>query len=340
MNINYSIIIPVYNGEKTIRRCIESILHQEPTDYEIIVVNDGSTDKTTEILCQLNNKYAEKIVVLNIENKGVSYARNLALRKAKGTWILFIDSDDYWTENLLQTIRLKLPSNNHATDLIIYNYNEFNETFHIQKESMPLYVNRGIYPINDFLIYIRDLKYEFAMNVIWNKVYKRQIITKFNIAFDENIKLGEDAIFNYEYMKKCSNIIYINEYLYNYSVENKQSLCRKKHSTINLLKSYYNILKNYDNLVSSLKVQINTNERNIGYFISIMKNLIRNYEDEKQNIDTIIEEIRFIFPKINIQKKSIGYFWKTIIFTYNNHMNILLKVLISYKSHKLPANNQ
>lgn len=340
MKINYSIIIPIHNGEKTIQRCIKSILTQNLTDCEIIIVNDGSTDRTTEILCQINKNYGEKISILNIEKQGVSYARNLALKKATGTWILFIDSDDYWEGDFLQTIRTKLSSNSRMTDLIVFNYNEFNETSQMERKSMPFHADKDIYPINKYLIDMQDLKYEFALNVIWNKAYKKQIITDYNILFNKNIKLGEDALFNYEYMKRCRNITYIDKYLYNYSIENEQSLCRKKHSTINLLTSYRNILIKYDNLISSLKIKINTQERNIGYYISIIKNLIRNYKEEKQNIDSIINEIRCIFPQIRTQRKSIGYFWKAVIFTYNNQMNILFKMLISYKSHKLSTKKQ
>ena len=102
-----SFIVPVYNGEKTIERCLESILNQEDVsiDYEVLVVNDGSIDHTIDVLEKYNEKYKDKIRIINKENGGLSDARNAGMKEAKGNYFIFVDGDDYISTTLLKDIQ-------------------------------------------------------------------------------------------------------------------------------------------------------------------------------------------------------------------------------------------
>src|SRR5699024_4953921 len=103
MQIKYSVIIPVYNAEKTLKRCLDSLLGQKRQDVEIILINDGSSDRSGEILDEYRRKYGS-IVSLEQENSGVSAARNRGLNAAMGSYILFVDSDDYVSEDYFNVI--------------------------------------------------------------------------------------------------------------------------------------------------------------------------------------------------------------------------------------------
>ena len=105
MKLDISLYIPVYNGESTIERVLKSALELDPGPNEIIVINDGSTDDTLKIL----NKYNSKIKIINnIQNKGLAYSRNIGIENAKGNWISFLDSDDYWHPDKLKYVAEKI----------------------------------------------------------------------------------------------------------------------------------------------------------------------------------------------------------------------------------------
>lgn len=186
MKDTVSIIVPVYNGEKTIRRCLESITNQTYTNLEIIVVNDGSKDNTETIISDIAIKDS-RIRLISITNGGVSNARNQGLKLAKGKYIEFVDSDDYIDKDMVGLfVRLMeekqvdflsngyvLHSKNSKTS-IIYNAQLFRSKSEILK-SIPQLYNDGI------------------LHTIWNKLYLKNKITS---NFDCNIEVGEDLVFN------------------------------------------------------------------------------------------------------------------------------------------------
>ncbi|MCD7951058.1 MAG: glycosyltransferase [Erysipelotrichaceae bacterium] len=125
--IMFSIIVPVYQVEKYLNDCINSILNQSYKDYEIILVDDGSYDLSPIICDQYQNKYSN-IKAIHKQNKGLSSARNIGLLNAKGDYILFIDSDDLWVDDvqILEKIAIKL--NKYHCDVLIFNYKKFNSS--------------------------------------------------------------------------------------------------------------------------------------------------------------------------------------------------------------------
>ena len=105
--IKYSFIVPVYNTEKYLKKCLDSLVNQTYKDFEIIVVNDGSTDKSSNIISKYQKKY-KNIIVIDKENEGLSMARNRGVQKSSGKYIIFVDSDDYVSNKLLEEVDKKI----------------------------------------------------------------------------------------------------------------------------------------------------------------------------------------------------------------------------------------
>ena len=213
-----SVIVPVYNTELYLEECLESLIRQSLTDIEIILVNDGSTDKSATI-CQLYAKKDKRIKYIEIENAGVSNARNIGIKNAKGKYIMFADSDDYvdskWCESLYSVVE--------------------ENKFCICNIYCVDYINNNIYTENDIDTYIKKFSinqfYEVyklkLLNQPYNKIYEKKILDKSNIKFNEDLSLGEDLLFNLDYLLQCNEIEIINEKNYFYIKGQTDSLCNK-----------------------------------------------------------------------------------------------------------------
>lgn len=185
-----SVIVPVYNAEKYLHRCIDSILAQTFTDFELLLIDDGSKDKSGTIC----DEYAVKdnrVRVFHKENGGVSSARNWGLDNVCGEWISFVDADD-WIESLYLE-HLIIESSN--TDFVIAYATRFCANGDSEKESYPALV---VTADNFSLLFEKnDMSWHTSP---WSKLYKKELIQKHNLKFEENVHLGEDAIFLYAYM--------------------------------------------------------------------------------------------------------------------------------------------
>lgn len=206
----FSIIIPVYNVEKYLDRCILSCINQTYKDFEIILINDGSKDNSGGI-CDKYAKKDSRIKVIHQENAGVSTARNVGLKNTSGEYIIFVDSDDFVELNMLEKLNNILDHN--EADCIIYNLNNIIENKFIYGEEVTN---------NMIKLIITEI-----VNFPWNKVYKKNIIEKYNIQFDKKIEIGEDLLFSITYISKIKKIYLLNEKLYNYVIENNNSLTAK-----------------------------------------------------------------------------------------------------------------
>ena len=213
--MKYSFIIPVYNAEDVVGRCIESVLQQTFTDFEVILVDDGSTDSSGNVC----DKYAAndtRIIVVHKPNEGVSSARNFALNGVRGQYIVFVDSDDYIEPDYLETLEEK------PTDLKILGYKIEDETGNIKK--IHQYENYYIKDLNkDRLIEIFD---EGDLNYIWGKCFRADIIKEYNIKFDMNVSLAEDTLFVLEYIKHIKEIKYYPNIVYHYIKYDTQTLTK------------------------------------------------------------------------------------------------------------------
>lgn len=206
-----SIIVPVFNCERFIERCIQALLNQTYKNHEIIIVDDGSSDNTYQ-LCKKYTSYQE-IRLFHIRNHGVSYARNYGLKHADGEFIFFVDADDYVKNNYCETLVFKIEEEN--ADLALCGH-----TIETERETAAFVPRTGIFSLEEFMnIFITT---EFV-NMPWAKVYKREAI---NVLFNENRDMGEDFEFNINYLASCNKIVCIADSLYIYNLANDASLTK------------------------------------------------------------------------------------------------------------------
>lgn len=208
----FSFIVPVYNGEAYLAKCINSILKIEREDYEIIIVNDGSTDGTQDIICEICLNHPN-IKTIFIENSGLSVARNTGMDAAEGENIIFIDSDD-WVEAEL-TYPMSIMANE-SIDMCFYNANNvfLEENYEI--------VRQDLYPFNEDEIYTGEQvlsKYTdyWIPNEVWHGIYKKSFLDENVIRFMPGV-LYEDNSFWFDVMRCGKRIKYINRYCYNYLI--------------------------------------------------------------------------------------------------------------------------
>ena len=226
--LEISTIIPTYNSQDYIGDCIESVLNQKFLPIEIIIVDDGSKDNTIEICRQYEKRYnIIKVIEMHI-NQGVSVARNAGIEIAKGNYIHFMDSDDTIEEcmysdfaDILKTVK---------ADVVISGikniYEKENNIIIEEADKSVLYEQFD--GIAKFLKEICVSKGKiWGLNVIWNKLYRKDIITTNNIIFNNKINLGEDFIFNCNFFEKVNSIQLINKSYYNYYRRDNNSLVSK-----------------------------------------------------------------------------------------------------------------
>lgn len=204
-----SIIIPVYNGEKTIERCIKSILDQNIHNMEVIVVNDGSTDNTMNIL----EHYGEidNIVLISQKNMGVSAARNIGMKYAAGKWISFVDADDYLEPDCFKTVFSY--DNLEKYDLVFWNY--YRVTPSKKSSSAIMQRQKKEYNREELFLYVLDNKGKQCLSSVYCRLFQRELILKYELLFQENVISNEDRIFMLDYLMYSEKCLGLAECLYN-----------------------------------------------------------------------------------------------------------------------------
>lgn len=213
-----SVIIPVYNAEKVVKKCLNSIINQYYKNIEIIIVNDGSNDNTLSIIKSLKDK---RIKVINKQNGGVSSARNVGINNSTGKYIVFVDADDYLPKNAISTLYDKL---NKDIDFVIGNYyipqysrkGTTKQQIISKSERIQCKIFNKNYPDN-----VDDMG---NPRTVWGKLYKLDIIKNNGILFDEKVKLFEDGIFNLEYCKYIKKASLISDIVYYYNIEENSAV--------------------------------------------------------------------------------------------------------------------
>lgn len=216
----FSIIIPVYNVQNDIGNCLDSILAQSYPNFEVLCIDDGSTDRSRQVI----QKYAKKdkrIRCFHHENKGVSYTRNIGIHKARGMYIWFVDADDWVEPNALGCIADEIKK--HKSDILVFGGEVFFSKDYDGKDS---YMDQAFIYFKKNLDTRRTqyrnhsvaaLLYEpGSYPLIWNKVYKRSLIISNHIQYEESLKLGEDEAFLFQIYPLADRIDYIPNRLYHY----------------------------------------------------------------------------------------------------------------------------
>lgn len=212
-----SMIVPVYNSEKTLSRCIDSILNQTYRDFELILLNDGSTDTSGEI-CDAYAKRDSRVRVVHKENTGVSDTRNRGIDLARGEYLQFLDSDDWITPDAT-TLFVRTATEQQCDMVISQFYRVIGE--HVsQKGAID---EDGLMDRSTYANHMMQKPADFYYGVLWNKFYKRSIITEHRLRMDQSISWCEDFMFNLEYVRHTQTIYAMKVPVY-YYVKTKGSL--------------------------------------------------------------------------------------------------------------------
>ena len=229
-----TIVIPVYNAEKFLEKCLESILKQRTDNFKILLINDGSKDSSPSI-CENHAKKYNFIKVIHQENKGVSSARNLGLSNVDTDFLFFMDADDMLTDNAVEIIQKTIDSNPKIS-LFTFEY------FTIDNDDQFLFetpsITEGNYSRKDFITtyypVVKTLPY-----APWRHVFNTNFLKENNLQFDSNIIAGEDAYFYIQTSKLAKNIFYSNEKIIQYRLG--QNYGKKKFLKPAYVKSIYTI---------------------------------------------------------------------------------------------------
>ena len=234
-----SVVVPIYNAESYLSKCLDSIVGQTYENLEIILVNDGSKDKSLEIMEEFHQKDA-RIKIINKENAGVSSARNRGIEEATGKYIIFIDADDYIEKNMFEVLEKDLFQNN--VDISMCGYRNVDINGNILYESSPMdekYFDSKTFKSNLF-------KKEYYRELICNKLFKLEIIKENNIRFREDIHINENILFLLDFSKFAFRYSYENEKLYNFLYNVNGAMHAKFNlKKVSALSSYIRLL-NYD----------------------------------------------------------------------------------------------
>lgn len=233
--MRYSVIIPVYNAESTLQRCIDSLLLQNYADCEIILVNDGSADNSG-IICEEYSRNHSNILYISQKNGGVSAARNAGLDKAQGEFILFVDSDDYVTEDFFILIDRTVKEEN--ADFIQFSYCFDNGT----DRKLCIRNKLSIHSRKELIPHIADAICRKIINGCPAKLFRREIIDAHSIRFPLSSSIAEDRAFNIVYSFYINSYAVSEDVVYVINTENEDSLSRKQHSD---LKKSFDIAAGY-----------------------------------------------------------------------------------------------
>lgn len=289
-----SVIVPVYNTDKYLSDCIERILKQSYTNFEIILVDDGSTDSSKEI-CELYAQKDSRIMCIHKSNEGVSTARNEGIKHATGDYIVFIDSDDLIKRNLLEELSVICEA-----DFSMCGYELYDDMLHTVTKQYICPKLSG--PINTLANKIDNyISPPFLLGPCF-KLFKKEIITKNKIQFPPEMSYGEDAVFVLNYLSHCKNVEIIEYIGYSYRKHGKKTL------STSFFQEKIDINHKINNLIVKLlkqeripdeKIERIVSDRLLECFVSYTKELVNvNLPNKKKRV--------IFYEKYDVYKNKFG----------------------------------
>lgn len=212
-----SVIIPIYNAEKYIESCVNSIISSGVgIDYEILLINDGSKDGTAKLCDNLKKQYPLVVKVYHVPNGGASKARNFGINEATGEYVCFVDADDTVTGDYLQCVAKYAPK----ADITFWGFDRIDVA---QGKSVTLIPEKSlisgrVQDIESGILYLLKNEHANFFGFTWSKVFRRDIIVNNNIRFNENLKIKEDEIFTLDYCRFINSLQVIDKALYRYKI--------------------------------------------------------------------------------------------------------------------------
>lgn len=328
-----SIIIPVYNSEKYLNQCIESVINQTYKNLEIILIDDGSTDSSGKI-CDDFAKKDKRVIVLHKKNEGVSSARNTGLKIATGEWISFVDSDD-WIDSEFCSILYNEAESDNKIDIVCSGYNRI---YSKKIETINCNIDKIVYNPEEFLFKLLNVQngYGFCHMKLIKKICMK------NIKFQEDIQVGEDALFNIELTKNIQKVSVLGIPLYNYRFNN-DSVVRKYDSNYAnkylkaMIKTKKYILKNYAN---NLLVNKNLNNYIVYHLLLVAVNFCfnssnnKNFIEQIKTLKNICNEEDFKIAIKNSNYKELSITRKITLFTIKNRLFLITGMICRFRQYQ------
>ena len=263
-----SIILPVYNAQSHLARCLSSIRAQTYQNLEIIVLNDGSKDQSLPV-CEAFRKKDPRIILVDKANSGVSDTRNLGLKLATGEYIQFVDSDDYLDPDFTERLVTAAETNN--ADLVIAPYwmvipansckagqalENLQENLGIEEKRPDDvreygFLPEGTYDRDTFALRLMEKPASFFYSVLWNKLYRRDILVDNHLQFTREVRWAEDLVFNLEYILYANVFVSIPKAGYHY-VQNPQSICHTQINAATIVQNKLQVFRYYKDLYTRL----------------------------------------------------------------------------------------
>jgi len=259
-----SIIVPVYNREKALKRCVDSILNQDHRDIEVILVDDGSRDDSFKII----SEYArndERVIAIHKENGGVSSTRNKALSVASGDYIQFLDADDWIPFDSTKLMVREMEEK--GVEMVIGDFYRVVDDKVSRKGSIR---EAGVLTRNEYADKMMLTPADFYYGVLWNKLYRKEILDKYHITMDENISYCEDVIFNLEYLLHVTNVAVLKAPVY-YYVKTEGSLVAQNLSLEKTVKMKTSVIRYYNDFYRNILDEEDYEERKpiiYGYLVA------------------------------------------------------------------------
>ena len=333
-----SIVVPVYNAEKTLKECLDSLINQTYKNLEIILINDGSKDHSLKI-CKKYQEKDKRIILIDNKNHGVSYTRNVGIEKSTGDFIMFVDSDDYIDINMIKEMLNYQKTNN--ADLVQCNLLYFDSTRkYIPYSNMNTVEINNLTDITNSLISINYLncvnKGIFGpVRCIGGKIYRTSIIKNNNIKFDNKIYIFEDGIFNLKYYKYANKINLINKPYYKYRQSETSTSYRYNKDQLKQYDLIFDNLKEYKELKEyQYSYYLNAFELLSAYIKREYKFKSRNYKSFKKIVKSVInKEIYKETIKI-VKYNKLSKKEKLKLYCYKNKNYLLLYVFVKLRELK------
>ena len=304
-----SIIIPIYNCQKYILRCLESVSRQSYNKIQIIVVDDGSTDGSDKIcnsFCINDNRFN----VLHKTNSGVSDTRNIGINNAKGKYLVFVDSDDLMLESFISKSVRQMNADN--SEFLIGAFRLLEDSF-LGNTIDYLSNNSGPLSINDYLKKMSDYHTEAFWGANWAKLYRTEIIRENNIKFESGVLLAEDFRFNLEYLKHVSRVSLLHDPIYAYRIDSLNSLSKKKREVNRFWDEYLELYHRYVSLFKTHEVYDCNKEKLDGFLLIACRSILRDcVSDRLKNINNAYrllqsmkntQEVRAVFQNPCMDEK-------------------------------------
>ena len=336
-NEKVSIIVPIYNAEKYLEECIESVTKQTYKDLQIILVNDGSKDKSWELCKKLKNSDS-RIVIATQSNAGVSVARNKGLDLADGKWIMFVDPDDVLSKTIVEDLLTQVSA---EIDIIACGCYGFDGSYR-KKDSF--FKGNRIFKANkdDLYLQLMDASHgqgnDFvtAIGVPWGKIYRHNFIKKYNLRFDPKLRRMQDNIFNMYAFYYAREIFYLDKPLYFYRLDHITDY-NKRHQK-DMLKIFKPVVDARTTGISKLGLDQNPEiyeyylKETAGFFFGIVNSLILTNKRFEKEVKQLKNNTNFniLFKNQNIKKiKDKKMRYKLFLFDHNliRLYSIMYKIL-------------